>query len=272
MSRYLNNLVARGHNCLYRGQPGSLRAIVAFVVSEFPRLLRANGRYFMLALALFVIPGAISGTVVAIDPSMAGRIMPGQFQAQFESMYSKSLGERSSGTDELRGVMAGFYVYNNVGIAFKCFALGSFAGIGTIVVLIYNSIFLGTVTGFLVGRGHSQNFFEFVVGHGSFELTAIVVSGAAGLVLGHAMVHPGRQTRRAALRERGLVSVKLALGAGVMLCLAAIIEAFWSPSSASFSIKMVVGAGLWIIVVLYLLLGGRTRQVDAVSVAKRTAT
>ncbi|NQV24982.1 MAG: stage II sporulation protein M [Rhodopirellula sp.] len=263
MSRYLNSLVSRGHNCLYRSQPGSWRAILEFVVSEFPRLLRANGWYFALALALFVIPGTISGTVVALDPSQAGRIMPGKHQSTFEDMYSKGIGEGSSSMDEGRAAMAGFYVHNNVGIAFKCFALGSFAGIGTMVVLIYNSIFLGTVTGFLVGRGHSHNFFEFVVGHGSFELTAIVVSGAAGLVLGHAIVHPGRQTRRDALRERGLVSVKLALGAGFMLCLAAIIEAFWSPSQVSFSIKMVVGAALWIVVVLYLSLAGRTRQVDA---------
>jgi uncharacterized membrane protein SpoIIM required for sporulation len=263
MSRYLNALVSRGHNCLYRSQPGSFRAILEFVVSEFPRLLRANSAYFMLALALFVIPGAVSGTIVAIDPSQTGRIMPGQYQAQFENMYSESIGEGSSGMDEARAAMAGFYVHNNVGIAFKCFALGAFAGIGTMVVLVYNSIFLGTITGFLVGRGHSENFFEFVVGHGSFELTAIVISGAAGLVLGHAMVHPGQQTRRDALRERGLVSVKLALGAGVMLCLAAIIEAFWSPSGASFTVKMVVGAALWVIVVLYLSLAGRVRQVDA---------
>ncbi len=263
MSRYLNSLVSRGHNCLYRSQPGSFRAVFDFIVAEFPRLLRANAAYFWLALALFVIPGAVSGTVVALDPSQVGRIMPGQYQAQFENMYSKSIGENSSGSDEGRAAMAGFYVHNNVGIAFKCFALGSFAGIGTMIVLVYNSIFLGTITGFLVGRGHSHNFFEFVVGHGSFELTAIVISGAAGLVLGHAMVHPGKQTRRDALRERGLVSVKLALGAGVMLGLAAIIEAFWSPSGASFSVKMVVGAALLIIVVLYLSLAGRVRTSDA---------
>jgi uncharacterized membrane protein SpoIIM required for sporulation len=240
-----------------------MRAILAFVVSEFPRLLRANAAYFWLALALFVIPGAVSGTIVAIDPSQVGRIMPGAYQEQFENMYSKSISDHGGEVaDETRAAMAGFYVHNNVGIAFKCFALGSFAGIGTMVVLVYNSIFLGTITGFLVGRGHSYNFFEFVVGHGSFELTAIVVSGAAGLVLGHAMVHPGRQTRRDALRERGLVSVKLALGAGVMLCLAAIIEAFWSPSSASFTVKMVVGAVLWVIVVLYLSRAGRVRPMD----------
>ena len=260
LGRYLNGLVSRGHNCLYRSRPGSVRAVLEFVVLEFPRLLRANAAYFWLALALFVIPGAVSGTVVALDPSQAGRIMPGQSQAQMEQMYSESISESGSGLDEGRAVMAGFYVRNNVGIAFQCFALGAFAGIGSMVVLVYNSIYLGAVTGLLIGKGHSRNFFEFVIGHGSFELTAIVIAGTAGLVLGRAIVHPGKHAWKDALRERGLVAVKLALGAGAMLGLAAIIEGFWSPSQASFNVKMVIGAGLWIFVVSYLSFAGRTNK------------
>ena len=262
MSRYLNGLVVRGHNCLYRSRPGSLLAVVRFAGWEFPQLLRANWRYFLVALVLFVLPGAICGIVVARDPSLAGRILPGQYQAMFEQMYSESIGDRRKGEGDagMESAMAGFYVKNNVGIAFKCFALGAFAGIGTAVVLVFNSIFLGTVTGFLVGRGHSQHFFEFVIGHGSFELTAIVVSGAAGLMIGHALVHPGRLGRWDALRHRGLDAVKLALGAGLMLTVAALIEGFWSPSPwISRDVKLAGGVVMWILVILYLTLAGRGR-------------
>lgn len=257
VSRYLNNLVGRGHNCFYRSKPGSVRAVTRFLGAEFPQLLRANGRYFWLALALFVLPGLVSGLLVCSDPSLAGRIMPGSAQAMFEQMYSNDRAERESGAE---AAMAGFYVHNNVGIAFKCFALGAFAGIGSMVVLIYNSIFLGTVTGFLVAKGHSDRFFEFVVGHGSFELTAIVVSGAAGLVLGRALVHPGQMTLADSLRLRGLVAVKLALGAGFMLVIAAIVEAFWSPSNVPRELKFVVGAVFWLVVAGYLSFAGRERK------------
>ena len=156
--------------------------------------------------------------------------------------------------------MAGFYVQHNVGIAFKCFALGVFAGIGTAKELVFNSIVLGTVTGFLIGRGHSAHFFEFVISHSSFELTAIVVAGAAGLIMGHALVHPGQVSRGEALRLRGLDAVKLALGAGFMLCVAALIEGFWSPSVIPRGVKMTGGAFFWILVILYLGLAGRTRR------------
>jgi uncharacterized membrane protein SpoIIM required for sporulation len=151
----------------------------------------------------------------------------------------------------------GFYVRNNVGVAFRCFATGVFFGIGTIVFLVYNGVFLGTVAGYLTALGHGERFYGFVVGHGSFELTAIVVSGAAGLVLGRAVVHPGEWTRAEAIRRRGLVGVELALGAAAMLAVAAAVEAFWSPSGLPSMAKYVAGGLLWILVVLYLALGGR---------------
>ena len=159
--------------------------------------------------------------------------------------------------------MAGFYVRNNVGVAFRCFATGILCGIGTVFFLIYNSIMIGTVTGYMVARGHSERFFSFVISHGSFELTAIVISGAAGLVIGHAIVHPGRMSRWDALRTRGMVAIKLALGAGAMLVVAAVIEAFWSPSGVPPMLKYIVGTGFWILVITWLSTAGRGRSSDA---------
>ena len=264
MSRYLNGLVAEGHNCLYRSQPGSWGAIIRFLFQEFPRLLRANFVYFWISCALFVIPGVVCGFVVARDTSQASRLLSGSNLAMFEEMYSREIGARgddsSSVSSGAESAMAGFYVQHNVGIAFKCFALGVFAGIGTAKELVFNSIVLGTVTGFLIGRGHSAHFFEFVISHSSFELTAIVVAGAAGLIMGHALVHPGQVSRGEALRLRGLDAVKLALGAGFMLCVAALIEGFWSPSVIPRGVKMTGGAFFWILVILYLGLAGRTRR------------
>lgn len=263
MSRYLNNLVARGHNSLYRSRPGSLKAIVEFLFAEFPYLLRANIWYFLVALFLSVVPGTVCGILVAHQPALASRVIPESAQAEMEMMYSESLAseyedeERAAMRKDAMSLMAGFYVRNNVGIAFKCFGLGITLGIGTVVVLIFNSIYIGTITGYLIGRGHSGNFFEFVISHGSFELTAIVISGTAGLMLGHAIVHPGQLRRWDSLKSRGLDAIKIALGAGAMLLVAALIEGYWSPSPVPREIKMFVGTLLWVLVIVYLTLGGR---------------
>ena len=235
--------------------------MIDFLLYEFPMLLRSNVSYFLVALILSVVPGAIAGTIVAHDGSLAGRIVPGSTQAQFDDMYSER--ERDSFGTGMEGAMAGFYVRNNVGVAFRCFATGILCGIGTVFFLVYNSIMIGTVAGFMVSRGHSERFFSFVISHGSFELTAIVVSGAAGLVIGHALVHPGQMTRWDALRTRGMVGIKLALGAGAMLLVAAVIEGFWSPSGAPAILKFIVGTGFWMLVIVWLSMSGRGRTSDA---------
>jgi len=252
---YLNDLVVRGHNGFYRAPPGRPRAITRFLFSEFPRLLRSNVAYFWVALALFCIPGAIGGVVVGRNPSFAERILPAEALSQMEAMYSDSL-EDGDGTGA-EGLMTGFYVYNNVGIAFRCYATGILFGVGTVFFLVTNSLVIGTITGYLVAQGHSERFFSFVISHGAFELTAIVVAGAAGLLLGHSIVHPGPNTRLESLKRRGLDSVRLAAGAGAMLAVAALIEAFWSPSGVSSAMKFAVGSLLWILVISYLAFAGR---------------
>lgn len=253
----LNDLVVRGHNLLYRAPPGRPRAVLDFLLKGFPQLLRANGGYFWTALLLFLVPGIVAGTLVAFEPSIGSRVLPKKALAQMEDMHSTHHEQRAlfSGGEAAK---FGFYVLNNVTIAFKAFALGLLLGVGTMLLLAYNGIVLGAVTGYLIGRGHSEPFFSFVIAHGSFELTAIVVAGAAGLVLGRAIVHPGPYSRMDALQRRGLDAVKLALGAGAMLVVAAVIEGAWSPMGLPFSVKLPVGIALWLVVIVYLTLGGRT--------------
>jgi len=256
LEKRLNDLVVRGHNLYYRAPPGGFRQVLDFLLTGFPRLLRENQGYFWVSAALFTIPGLIAGVLIALDPDLAERLMSADALAQVESMHSTN--ERAGGLFTGTEVgMTGFYVYNNVGIAFRCFATGVLFGIGTAVFLVYNSIAIGAVSGYLVAKGHAMPFFSFVISHGAFELTAIVISGTAGLVLGRAIVHPGQHTRLEAFRVRGLVSVKLVAGAAFLLFVAAFVEGFWSPSGVPMVAKFIVGTVLWVSVIAYLALAGR---------------
>lgn len=252
----LNDLVVRGHNLLYRAPPGRLRAAVTFLLKGFPRLLRANAGYFWAACALFLIPGLAAAISIALEPTLAERILPRQMLDMMESMHSESFNDRAlfAGAEAAR---TGFYVLNNVGIAFKAWALGALLGLGSAYILVFNGLMIGAVTGYLVARGHAEPFFSFVIAHGAFELTAIVVAGAAGLVVGRAMVHPGAYRRLDALRRRGVVSTQLALGAAAMLLVAAVIEGVWSPMGLPPHLKLGAGALFWVVVLVYLLFAGR---------------
>jgi uncharacterized membrane protein SpoIIM required for sporulation len=154
-------------------------------------------------------------------------------------------------------IRAGFYTQHNISIAFDCFGRGILLGVGTAYTLLYNGIAIGAIAGYLVGTNRHAKFLTFAISHGAFELVAIAIAGGAGLVLGHALLHPGRRSRLEALAERGREAIQLAAGAGGMLLIAAMIEAFWSPADIPDLLKVTVGILMWILVGVYLSLSGR---------------
>jgi uncharacterized membrane protein SpoIIM required for sporulation len=153
--------------------------------------------------------------------------------------------------------MFGFYIWNNISIAFRTFASGLAFGVGTLVSVIFNALYFGVIASHIAKIGSGQPFFSFVIGHGAFELTAILLSGVAGMRLGLSVLAPGARGRVAALRAGALESLPIIAGAALMLLAAAGIEAFWSPRPLGPYVKYGVGAALWLLVALWLALAGR---------------
>ena len=180
---------------------------------------------------------------------------------QIEEMYEPDAGYRSierAADSDL--AMFGFYTLNNVSIGFRTFAGGIFFGIGSILLIVFNGVFLGATASHLSSIGYGGTFFPFVVGHSGPELTALVLSCAAGLNLGWSLIAPGRRTRTAALKRAAIQSVTLIYGVAGLLLLAAFIEAFWSArTSVPDNVKYAVGSAVWITTLGYLLFAGRHR-------------
>jgi uncharacterized membrane protein SpoIIM required for sporulation len=209
----------------------------------------------MLATLLFFVPLAAGLLGALADPSFAFRIVPEAMLRPLTEAYAKGFdGGRAAGED---AAMAGFYVNNNVGIALRCFALGIFGGLGSAFYLVFNGLAIGATLGYVASQGAGGNILTFIVGHGSLELGAIVLSGGAGLALGWSFVAPGEKTRTDSLQSVARDVLVIVCGAAVMLLGAAAIEAFWSASSVPAIVKRGVGATLFVLVCLYLALGGR---------------
>lgn len=259
LSALLADLALRGHQQLYQRNDNFAQRMLRFALLEFPRHVRREWRIVGASLLVFVLPLLVLATTCYLRPELAYSIYDADTIANFEAMYnpqSKAIGRaRESDTDL---AMFGYYIKNNIGIGFQTFAGGIAWGVGTLFFLVYNGISIGTVAGYLAQFGYGETFFSFVVGHGAFELTAIVIAGAAGLKIGVAMLAPGRKQRLRALTDAAREAVQLIYGAALMLLLAAFIEAYWSSSaSVSASVKFGVGAVLWASVVAYFAFGGR---------------
>ena len=258
---YLNDLVQVGYQNLYGSQLNTRKSMLDFFAFGFPAALRSNGAVLWVAAAVFVLPYLALMVGCWLNDELIYSLMDPSQVRLMESMYEPSLDsfgrERQSDSDVL---MFGYYIYNNIGIAFRCFATGIFAGVGSLFTLGFNGLVIGGVSGHLTNLGYGVTFYPFVVGHGSFELTAIVFSGAAGLKLGYAIIAPGKLSRKQALFQAASDAIKIMYGVFVMLLIAAFIEAFWSSSSnVPNSIKYLVGAALWAFVFYYCFFFARAR-------------
>ena len=97
-----------------------------------------------------------------------------------------------------------------------------------------------------------------MVGHSALELTAIALSGAAGLKLGFSILMPGRKSRYQSLLDAARISVRIMGGVALMFVMAAFIEAYWSSTQfIDPAIKYSVGALLWSLVLFYFTFVGR---------------
>ena len=236
---YLNNVTARAHNLFYVAPPFPLRRIWDFFTTLFPLAVRRNAVYVVAGLLLFYGPMVGMIALSVYDDQVLYQIVPKPMLEQAEKMYEKGHGSgRDEGTDVM---MTGFYVRNNIGIAFQCFAAGIFFGLGSIFVILFNGVVIGAIVGFVAGTPSSMNLLAFVVGHGPFELTAIAISGAAGLRLGFGVIITGNRRRADSLRLAAADAVRLVLGAAAMLAGAALIEGFFSPSSLPMVVKFSFG-------------------------------
>ena len=255
----LERVTTDAHQLIYQQREIGLARLRRVAAIEFPGAVRAHASYVAVAAAAFIIPTIVIGVLVYRHPELILSVIDSATAASFESMYSATTGSigraREASTDWM---MFGYYIRHNVGVAFQCFAGGLFAGVGSLFFLVYNGAFSGALGGYLVERGLSPTFFSFVVTHSAFEVTAIVLSGAAGLRIGHALLAPGPLRRGQALVIAARDCAVLLYGVTGMLVVAAAFEAFWSSAGwLPHNVKYAAAAICWTSVIAYFTLQGR---------------
>ncbi len=253
---YLDQLVARAHNELYRSERVDLVAWLRGAFLNVPRQLRRSP-WFYLSLVLFYGGMTLFAMVAYFDPDFALDILPEGMAEQAAESFANTLTRESLDDDAL---MYGFYIYNNAGIGLRCYTWGLLFGIGSVYILIQQTVYLGLLFGYILGTPSRGNFLEFVTAHGPFELTAIAISATAGLHLGLGLIAPGRQPRLQALRDSALRSLPLAGTAATLFILAAFIEGFISASSLPYAVKLAVALVTAAMLLAYIGLGGLERH------------
>jgi uncharacterized membrane protein SpoIIM required for sporulation len=255
----LNRLVLEGNQILYGQRSFSPGALLDFLVYRFPQAVRFHWKGIAAVHLLFYV-FIFAVFFLCIRKGEFAYTILGEHQAwNLEEMYNPVsrhfLKPRDVGSD---ADMFGYYIYNNISVAFRTFGGGIVAGAGSLIILIFNAVFFGAAAAHIVNKKFGESFLSFVIGHSSFELTAVVLSAFAGLYLGYRLFVTQGLTRAASLKRAGKTAVPLIGGSALLLVAAAALEAFWSSRQAvPVPVKYGVGAANWILIFAYFILSGR---------------
>jgi len=248
----LNDLVAAAHALVYSEAPTSGRRLRRFVLRELPATVRANWRFTLLALGILLVPLVVTFLLGVATPDIAANALDPETR--------EHLAQRRLWTDipdQYRPIVGPLIIVNNVRVAVMAFAGGLTAGMLTLYVLIGNGALLGTIFAVVQGYGMTGGLLTFTAAHGPLEMSAIVLSGGAGLRLAWAILRPGERSRRDALRLAGAQAVRVMLLVTPALGVAGILEGFLSPSNAPLGLKVTAGFTAFGLLWLYILAAGR---------------
>ncbi len=257
VTKYLNQLVARGHAVIYRSEPVAGSRFRRFVTRDFPRVYREMLPFTLTAALLFWLPALLAFVLILTQPDTSRWILPAQAQE-----LQATIAEGKLWTDipvAERPYSSSFIMQNNIQVAFLAFGGGLLAGLYTVWIMVFNGLLLGGMLG-LTGRyGLGFDLATFVIGHGVIELSVIIMAGGAGLMIGWAIIHPGLLRRADAIKVAAGRSVFIVIGCVPLLAIAGTIEGFISPmENLPWAVKWMVGLITGALLYAYLLLAGRS--------------
>ena len=256
---YLNRLVADTYPVIYRPGGWNAARIRHFYTHTFPQLVRKQAAYVALAAALFIVPAVLAFLAVVNQPDIAATILP---QTTYEKVRG-FLEDRRLWTTippAERPYASSSIMTNNIQVTFLAFAGGLLLGVGAVLVLVLNGMFLGGVAGLVQVYGLSLDLWAFILPHGIIELSVIFMAGGAGLRLADALVRPGLLPRSDSLRLAGQEAVQMVLGGATLLVIAGLIEGFISPSGLPPAIRIPFGLLMGTLLYSYLIFAGRDRH------------
>lgn len=222
---YLNSLAQKIFYSIYKNRKTHFGRLISFWTEELPQLVYAARKEFILALSVFVIAFLIGALSSQMDPEFP-RVMLGDDYVEMtleniESGDPMAVYKQRGEFGMSLGITA-----NNLFVAFLTFILGIFFAIGSIAIIVQNAIMIGAFQYFFYEQGVFQESFLTIWIHGTLEISAIIIAGAAGITMGKGLVFPGTYSRLQAFQISARRGLKIMLGITPIIMLAGFIESY----------------------------------------------
>ncbi len=224
---YLNNLAADLHHLIYRNKREKWLRVFTFWSQEVPRTMYDARKELLTACVIFSV-SILIGIVSTLNDESFIRLIMGDGYVDM-TLDNISRGEPMAvyGTQQQFAMFLGITV-NNIRVALVAFVCGLLTSFATGYILLQNGIMLGAFHAFLYQQGLLGESMLAIWLHGTLEISAIVVAGAAGIALGNGWLFPGTYSRMVSFRRGAVRGLKIVVGTVPLFVIAGFIEGFFT--------------------------------------------
>ncbi|MFR9166681.1 MAG: stage II sporulation protein M [Dysgonomonas sp.] len=247
--KYLNRIAGKYFIGIYKHRKKNAGRFLNFWKEELPMVMYRQRRNMLYSLIFFMI-GIFIGVFSASQDSGFVRLIMGDSYVNMtidniERGDPMAVYKSSESAPMFFGIAT-----NNIRVAFLAFIFGILFSIGTVWVLFGNGVMLGAFQYFFYQKGLLGTSMLSIWLHGTLEISAIIIAGGAGLVLGNALLFPKSYSRAYALKLAAKDALKIVVGLIPVFIVAAFIESYMTRMTEmhpSFNLTIIVFSALFII-------------------------
>lgn len=225
LTTYLNGLTLKVHNVIYKNKPEKANRFVNYWRYEVPEVLGSSYKYLWYAFLVFAV-GILIGALSAANDRTFVRLILGDEYVNMTMENIKNGDPMAVYKGMSEGVMFFGITINNIRVALLAFAAGVFFSVGTGYILFQNGVMLGAFHYLFFQHGLFDETILTIWIHGTLEISAIVIAGAAGFVMGHGILFPGTYPRGYSFSRSAKKGLKIVLSLVPFFIVAGFLESF----------------------------------------------
>ena len=222
---YLNNLASAIHHRIYRNKRERWSRIVTFWTREMPQIMWHARKELCISFLIFVVSALVGALSQWLDPEFSRLILGNSYvDMTLQNIENGTpMAVYGSGSE---GTMFFGITINNIMVSFRAFASGLLTSFATGLLLFYNGVMIGAFQTFFAQHGLLWESTTAIWLHGTLEISAIIVAGAAGIAMGNGWLFPGTYSRLYSFRRGAMRGLKIVIGTVPLFCMAGFIESF----------------------------------------------
>jgi uncharacterized membrane protein SpoIIM required for sporulation len=224
-TKYLNGLASTFHQSIYKNRKEKSNRFITFWQVELPMIFYKHRRVILYSFLFFLVFGLMGWLSAKYDSTFVRVVLGDDYVNMTNDNIAKGdpMGVYKTGNSWLMFWEIGS---NNVMVMLLCFVLGIIFTVGSVYELMRNGIMLGSFQYYFFSKGFGWQAVLAVWTHGTLEISCIILSGAAGMIMGNSFLFPRTYNRWVSLRMGALDGLKIAIGIVPIILTAAVFESF----------------------------------------------